>query len=139
MIEKSADFTSRPEVLASYEKDNHSEPDFVSDDAKPGDTFILVTDALAKWTLEHEKLERREEALRQLKQIQTDNQFQEFVDSSRELTRTSPLVNDDVTLMIISVEKDDALKRVIKRLQNVHQLKHPNYSSGMATNFIAGR
>ena len=107
MIEKSADFTSRPEVLASYEKDNHSEPDFVSDDAKPGDTFILMTDALAKWTLEHEKLERREEALRQLKQIQTDNQFQKFVDSSR-VDEDITLVNDDVTLMIISVEKDDA-------------------------------
>ena len=107
MIEESVDFTSRPEVFASYEMDNHYEPDFVSDDAKPGDTFILATDALAKWILEHEELVRCEKAIGQLKQIQTDNQFQEFVDSSR-VDEDITLVNDDVTLMIISVEKDDA-------------------------------
>ena len=97
------DFTSRPEVFASYEMDNHCEPDFVSDDAEPGDTFILATDALAKWILEHEELDRCEKAIGQFKQLQTVNQFQEFVDCAR-TNEDIPLVNDDVTLMIISVE-----------------------------------
>ena len=103
MIEQSVDFTSRPEVFASYEMANHCEPDFVSDDAEPGDTFILATDALAKWILEHEKLDRCEKAIGQFKQLQTVNQFQEFVDCAR-TNEDIPLVNDDVTLMIISVE-----------------------------------
>ena len=103
MIGKSADFTSRPEVLASYEKDNHSEPDFIHGDAEPGDTLILATDALAKWILEHEELGRREKALNQFKLLQTNDQFQKFVDCGR-TNENLPLVNDDVALMMILVE-----------------------------------
>ena len=109
MIEESVDFTSHPEVFASYEMDNHYVPDFVSDDAEPGDTFILATDALAKWILEHEELDRCEKAIGQFKQLQTVNQFQEFVDYAR-TNENHPLVNDDVTLVMISVESAEHME-----------------------------
>ena len=109
MIAKSADFTSHPEVFASYEKDNHSEPSFVKGDAKHGDNFILATDALAKWILEHEEAGRGDETIGKLKQIENDNQFGEFVNFER-TDDDIRLVNDDVTLMIISVDPDQHVK-----------------------------
>ncbi len=105
VIAKSADFTSRPEVFASYEKDNHSEPTFVKGDAMHGDTFILATDALAKWILEHEETGMADAAFSNLKQIQNETQFNEFIACARS-NEDIRLVNDDVTLMLISVEPD---------------------------------
>ena len=106
MIDKTADFTSRPEVFASYEKDNRWEPDFVADDANPGDTFVLATDALAKWILEHKEEGRYDETLSKLNQIVNEEQFYEFVDCAR-TDEDIRLVNDDVSLTIISVEEDE--------------------------------
>ncbi len=104
LIENSADFTSRPEVFGSFNKDNHFEPKFIGGDTKPGDTFILATDALAKWILEHKEIEKLDAALDRLKAVKTKEQFYQFVHEARhdDVTR---LINDDVTLMIISVEK----------------------------------
>ena len=104
LIENSADFTNRPEVFASFAKDNHSEPSFESGHAKPGDILILATDALAKWILEHKEAGKLDAALNTLKAVETDEQFHQFVHKARhdEVIR---LVNDDVTLMLISVEE----------------------------------
>lgn len=109
-IERSADFTNRPRVFASYDKDNHSEPSFVKCDATPGDTLILATDALAQWILQREEAGKRDETLSELKKIGDKNQFREFIDRVR-TDEYAPLVNDDVTLMIISVEKDKTQAR----------------------------
>ena len=103
-IERSADFTNRPRVFASYDKDNHSEPSFVKCDATPGDTIILATDALAQWILQREEAGKRDEALSELKKIGDKNQFREFIDRLR-TDEYAPLVNDDVTLMIITVDR----------------------------------
>ena len=104
LIENSADFTNRPEVFASFAKDNHAEPSFRGGKAKPGDTFILATDALAKWILEHKETGKLDAVLDTLEAIETPEQFCQFVDKERhnEFIR---LVNDDVTLMLISVEE----------------------------------
>ncbi len=104
LINKSTDFTSYPAFLASYEKDNHSEPSFVKGCASHGDTLILATDALAHWILRHKEAGRRDEALNELKMIEDENQFHEFVDRARS-DEAIRLVNDDVTLMILSVEQ----------------------------------
>ncbi|MDE0041326.1 MAG: protein phosphatase 2C domain-containing protein [Candidatus Poribacteria bacterium] len=104
-IERSADFTNRPRVFASYDKDNHSEPSFVKCNATPGDTLILATDALAQWILQQEEAGKRDEVLSELKKIEDQHQFREFINRVR-TDEDFPLVNDDVTLMIISVEKD---------------------------------
>ena len=105
LINKSTDFTSYSEFLASYEKDNHSDPLFVKGCASHGDTLILATDALSHWILRHKEAGRRDEALNELKKIEDENQFHEFVDRARS-DEAIRLVNDDVTLMILSVEQN---------------------------------
>ncbi len=104
LIENSADFTNRPEAFASFEKDNHSEPTFILGKAKPGDTFILATDALAKWILEHKEVGELDAALDTLKAVESDEHFHQFVHEARH-NEAIRLVNDDVTLMLISVEE----------------------------------
>ena len=104
LIEDSADFTNYPEVFASYAKDNHSEPKFRHGKANPGDTFILATDALAKWILEHKEAGELDAVLDSLKAVESEEHFHQFVHKARH-SKTIRLVNDDVTLMLISVEE----------------------------------
>ena len=103
LIENSADFTNRPEVLVSYAKDNLYEPSFRHGQAKPGDTFILATDALARWILEHKEAAKLETLLMDLKKLKTNAEFRQFVEIARH-DESIRLVNDDVTLILISVE-----------------------------------
>ena len=100
------DFQYRPKSFASFRKDNPvgGPPDVIADKALPGDMFILATDALAKWIIEHKEIDKLEEALNQLKQIETDKQFDQFVNLARDHENIR-LINDDVTLMLISVEE----------------------------------
>ena len=102
LIEDSAHFTNHPEVFASFAKDDHSEPTFIHGNANPGDTFILATDALAKWILEHKEIGKLDAALDRLKAIETDEKFYQFVHEARH-DEAIRLVNDDVTLTLISV------------------------------------
>ena len=103
LIENSTDFTNYPEVFASFVRDNHSEPTFIHGNTNPGDTFILATDALAKWILEHKEIGKLDAALDRLKVMETDEKFYQFVHEARH-DEAIRLVNDDVTLMLISVE-----------------------------------
>ena len=107
LIENSADFTNRPEVFASFDKDNHFEPKFIHGSTNPDDTFILATDALAKWILEHKEIGKLDAALDRLKAIETDEKFYQFVHEARH-DEAIRLVNDDVTLMLISVEDNQS-------------------------------
>ena len=102
LVENSTDFTSRPEFFASFAKDDHSEPIFISGKANRGDTFILATDALAKWILEHREAGKLDAALDRLTAIEGDEEFYQFVHEARH-DEAIRLVNDDVTLMLISV------------------------------------
>ena len=106
LIEKSEDFTNHPEAFASFPERNHYNPDFVGGEIQSGDMFILATDALAKWIVRHKEADQLEEALDQLKQIKTDEQFDSFVDLARDHENIR-LVNDDVTLMLISIEETE--------------------------------
>ena len=102
-IKKSEDFTSFPQVFASYVDKNHYDPNFISGEIQSGDMLILATDALAKWILEHNESGNLDTILERLKQINSDEQFNQFVDQARD--EDVRLVNDDVTLMLISVEE----------------------------------
>ena len=104
LIENSADFTNHPEVFASFAKDDHSEPTFIRGNANPGDTFILATDALAKWIVEYKEVGELDATLNTLKEVEEQEQFDRFVRKARhdEVIR---LVNDDVTLILVSVEE----------------------------------
>ena len=105
-IKKSEDFTSRPKVFASFAERNHYDPEFIDSEVKPGDIFILATDALAKWIVQHKEADQVEKALNQLKGIKTDEQFYSFVDLARD-NENIRLANDDVTLMLISIEETE--------------------------------
>ena len=106
LIENSADFTNRPEAFTSFEKDNYYPPTLVSGEIKPGDTLILATDALAKWILMHRETGTLETALNTLKTIETEIQFNAFLNAAR-TDETIPLRNDDVTLVLISADTDE--------------------------------
>ena len=106
LIERSEDFTNHSEAFASFPERNHYDPKFVGGEIQSGDMFILATDALAKWIVQHEEAHQVEEALNQLKGIKTDEQFYSFVDLARD-NENIRLVNDDVTLMLISIEESE--------------------------------
>ena len=106
LIEKSEDFTNHPEAFASFPERNYYNPKFVGGEIQFGDMFILATDALAKWIVQHEEADQVEEALDQLKRIKTNEQFYSFVDLARD-NENIRLVNDDVTLMLISIEETE--------------------------------
>lgn len=103
-IKQSEDFDNHPEAFASFEKDNYAKPQIVEGKAASGDQFILATDALAKWIIQHEEAGQLETALNRLTTLTDDAAFARFVEEVRE-TEDIPLVNDDVTLLHISVDK----------------------------------
>ncbi|MCG9132821.1 protein phosphatase 2C domain-containing protein [Candidatus Poribacteria bacterium] len=111
LLDGLSDFQYRPKSFASFEKDNPvgGPPEVKSDKALPGDLFILATDALAKWIVQHKETgkDTLEKALDQLKQIETNDQFNQFVNIARD-QEDIRLVNDDVTLMLISVEESQS-------------------------------
>ena len=113
LLERLADFQYRPKSFASFQNDNPvgGPPEVKSDKALPGDLFILATDALAKWIVQHKENgeDKFKKALDQLKEIETDEQFEEFVDLARD-QEDIRLINDDVTLMLISVEEAEAIE-----------------------------
>lgn len=104
-IKQSEDFDNHPEAFASFEKDNYAKPQIVKGMAEPGDQFILATDALAKWIIQHEEAGQLEAALNRLTALTDDAEFARFVEEVRD-TEDIPLVNDDVTLLCISVAKE---------------------------------
>ena len=106
LVKKSEDFTNRPEVFASFAKDSPYEPIFVTGQINSDDMFILATDALAKWIIQHEEAGKLEDVLKHLISIHgRKQQFDGFVEKARE-TEGIRLANDDVTLMLISVKSD---------------------------------
>ena len=104
-LEKSEDFTDQPEAFASYAEWNHHDPEFIKGELQSGDVFILATDALAKWILEHKESGNLEEVLNRLGQIEDPEQFNLFVDQARD--EDIRLDNDDVALLLISVEETE--------------------------------
>lgn len=98
------DFPYRPNSFASFLKDNPigGPPKFFEGKASIGDVFILATDALAKWIIQHHEDDNIDSILDRLKQIENHEQFEQFVEQAR--NEEVRLVNDDVTLMLISVE-----------------------------------
>lgn len=85
-------------------------------------TFILMTDALAEWFIlpNHKSTE---EKLSMLMQLDSDEDFTTLIDSERSVRlsdNTSPLHDDDVTLMIIHI---DNLSTLLERNSIVEKVK----------------
>ena len=121
LVKKSEDFTNRPEIFASFAKDSPYEPTFVTGEINSGDMFILATDALAKWIIQHEEVGKLEDVLKHLISIDRHKQqFDDFVEKARE-TEGIYLANDDVTLMLISVKSDQQPRKVEPTSQELAQ------------------
>ena len=121
LIKKSTDFTNRTESFTSFAKDSVCQPTFLTGKTHPGDVFILATDALAKWIIQHEEAGKLGKALKHLINIELSDQgFNNFVENARE-AKTIHLVNDDVTLMLISVEPDQQLPKIEPIKQDLEQ------------------
>ena len=125
LIGKSTDFTNHPEAVASFPKDNHYKPTVIDGHAKPCDTFILATDALAKWILKHKEAGELNAALYTLKALETDKQFHQFADEARDNEGDIRLVNDDVTLMLISVEEAQKQEDTESEATSEAQIRKP--------------
>lgn len=97
----SADFTSRPALLSSDSAANEGldgRLTAVSGEWAPGDTFYLMTDALAQWFLRNIEDGRRPSPLpRDL----SDSAFEEWI---RDLRAHGEIRNDDVTLMRVEID-----------------------------------
>ncbi len=118
-IKQSEGFNNHPEAFASFEKENYAKPQIVEGKAAPGDLFILATDALAKWIILHEEAGQLGAALNRLTALTDDAEFAQFVEAARE-TEDIPLVNDDVTLLCISVAEEPG------KLQPPDEVEKPN-------------
>ena len=124
LIKESEEFTNRPEAFASFAKDNRYEPTLVTGQMKPCDMFILATDALAKWIIQHQEAGKLKDALKQLISLDKREQFNDFVEKARE-AEDIPLVNDDVALMLIPVEPDRQLPDLESSDQELEQQQNP--------------
>ena len=111
LIKKSEDFTNRPGIFTSFEKDNSDEPIFVGEQTEHGDIFILASDALSKWIIQHEEIGKLGDALKQLISIDRWEQFNNFVEKARE-SEDIRLANDDVAFMLICVEFERPLPKL---------------------------
>lgn len=126
LVKKSEDFTNRPAIFASFAKDSLYEPTFRNGQVKTGDIFILATDALAKWIIQHEDVGKFKDALKRLIKIGADheNQFNDFVEEARE-TDGIRLVNDDVGLLLIFVGSDQQPQKSEFPVQYLEQQQNP--------------
>ncbi|MCY3550838.1 MAG: protein phosphatase 2C domain-containing protein [Candidatus Poribacteria bacterium] len=124
LIKKSEDFTNRPGIFTSFEKDNSDEPIFVAGQTNHGDIFILATDALSKWIIQHKEIGELGDALKQLLCIDCWEQFNDFVEKAREAENIR-LANDDVAFMLISVEFERQLPKFESSDQELERQQNP--------------
>jgi hypothetical protein len=101
-LSRSEEFNSRPRLVSSLESQNglEIEPVSISGSWNRGDTFLLMTDALAAWCLRGAEL--GVVVFAQLRSIETQSQFESFVIELRAASDADGLPrmkNDDVTLV----------------------------------------
>lgn len=82
-------------------------PKFQDGYAEIGDTFILATDALAKWMLALSQTLGWDGVIKQLNALESQNDFNRFIRHARQRTEIT-LENDDTTLMILSTHQSNA-------------------------------
>lgn len=105
LLKESKDFGNRPEYFASYNKNNDFEPYLFNVPLKNKQNseklyFILTTDALSEYVFNC--LENKEKIIGKLLNIDSQEQFESFVESARN-SKTIKMKNDDVTLMILEL------------------------------------
>ncbi len=103
-ITHSSDFNNYPENFASYPNKSNS-PKYFEDVLEANDSFILTTDALAKWLLKQNEVsfETWQRAWETLQRIKDWDEFYQFVHRQRN-DRQNLLEDDDVAIVLVSVE-----------------------------------
>lgn len=102
-IELASQFDSRPMLLSSNPKRNTpvwQQVKYLEGDYLARDTFILATDALAKWFLQ--RREAGDHPWTQLAGIKSESEYADFI---TKLRKSSGLRNDDTTLVIFTWEE----------------------------------
>lgn len=98
-LSRPAEFTHSPVLITTDPKQNRlvcEHLKLADGDCQPGDTFLLMTDALAKWFLARHVV--NEKPWRRLGELTGEIEFRQFVGEEREAGR---IENDDTTLMAI--------------------------------------
>lgn len=98
-LTRPAEFTHSPMLITTDPKQNALVCEHLktaAGDCQPGDDFLLMTDALAKWFLGRHVV--GEKPWRQLRDLADDVAFKQLVLTEREARR---IENDDTTLMAI--------------------------------------
>jgi serine/threonine protein phosphatase PrpC len=111
-LEKAEDFGLAPPLLGTNRRYNrHSLKHLVKSPHdktyKPGDIFLLATDALAQWFIGAS--ERGEKPWKKMLQYSTQLEFEQSVDSLRQ---EQAIRNDDVTLLIVRVKAGEYSEEV---------------------------
>jgi serine/threonine protein phosphatase PrpC len=104
-LTRAADFGNQPALLGSRGRSVDTPPQGVrraGGQWRPGDCFLLMTDALAEWTLRQSEQDQRpmEDIDRLLAESDPQDAFAGWVEERRE---KHGLRNDDVTLVIIDL------------------------------------
>jgi hypothetical protein len=98
-LTRPAEFTHSPVLITTDPKQNRLVCEHLktaAGDCQPGDDFLLMTDALAKWFLLRHLVGER--PWRRLRELVDEPAFRQFVVEEREAGR---MENDDTTLMAI--------------------------------------
>ena len=99
-LTRPAEFTHSPVLITTNPAHNRIVGEHLktaAGDCQPGDMFLMMTDALAKWLLARQVV--GEEPWRKLAALLDENSFRQFVIEEREAGR---LENDDTTMMRIT-------------------------------------
>jgi hypothetical protein len=99
----SGEFSNITPAIASIPQGLPQLPDLYSGEFEPGDMFLLLTDAIARWAIaQHESGEAAwRTALEQLQRLRYWDDLRSLVDAQR---ATGALTNDDVTVVVLKME-----------------------------------
>jgi len=106
-VQDAASFTNQPHLLSSNPSYNERAAKHLvttGDGWCSGDTFYLMTDALAHWFLSEAEAGRQPWAV--LRDLDTKDQSKPFADFVADLRQTKSMRNDDVTLLRVEVWAD---------------------------------
>lgn len=105
-LSKAEQFDNSPYLLSSKENHNQDLEQFWTREKgvwKVGDTFFLMTDALARWFFGRQ--ERHKDALACLFELTDQESFNKFIErSNNDVDGQTRMRNDDVTLMKVRIK-----------------------------------
>jgi len=126
LLNKASNFDNYPSHFSSLEISNKFDPKFITGDFQIGDKFLLVTDALAEWLITQREINKNgwDNVLDTIIQIEKWKDFYSIIQEARKHDGV-PLKDDDVALMIISLEATGTTPNILFRETKRKQEKTP--------------